>query len=187
MVLVVGVAVAGSVAWAVRDTGIDTTGNEIVVDIVVPESKVATLAERNKDGACASGCSLKNHPVPPFTAAQFGEALADYATRVPDESSEPLDTLLFYGKRTLELIDEYGTAPLPESHVEFLRRELSRSHAYVALRLVDEHGVVRAQYPDTRVPIGVKQHLKPEMTNLHPVEFNGTVMRVGLSYVWSRF
>ena len=157
--------------------------HEVEVHIVVPESFVKT----DDQGACASGCSLKSHPIPPFTVEQFTETLAAYAEAAPDQEGEALDTLLFYGSRTEELIGIYGSSPLPAEHAAFLGRELQRKFATLELRMIDEAGVTRATFGPERVPIGIKQHLRAEVKDVQPLEFNGTVMRVGLNYVWSRY
>ncbi len=156
--------------------------SEVVVDIIVPGGDKA----KDDKGDCASGCSLKKHPVPHFTAELFTEALAAYAGAPVDQESEPLNTLLFYGVRTEELIESYGTGPLSERHAAFLARELTRRFAYTEIRMVEPDGTIRALVAQ-RVPIAIKQHLHPEVKDLQPIEFNGTVMRVGLNTVWSRY
>ena len=163
------------------------------VDIVVP--KVVTNARGTEPGAapaegeaCTTGCSLAKHAIPDFTEEMFAEALASYATSAATETSEALDTLLFYNKRTTELLDTLGHGPLSEDHVSFLRSELARDQAVVSIRMVDENGVVRVSYGPEKVSLGKKQHLAPSETgNLFAMEFNGTVMRTGLNYLWSRY
>lgn len=160
----------------------------VVAAVFAPE--VAGTGHRQKEeilaGNCQSGCSMKDHPIPPFTAEEFAATLAAYAAAPRDEAGEALDTLVFYGRRTVELMDLYGTEPLPPEHVAFLRRQLRRN-ALVALRIVDEHGVVRAEYGPEPVPFGIKQHLHGRTEDLEPLEFNGTVVRVGLNTIWSRY
>ena len=70
----------------------------------------------------------------------------------------------------------------------WLRRELARDHAVIAMRVIDEHGVVRARLHETRVKVGKKRHIHfSEYTRMQPFETSGTVVRVGLGHIWSRF
>ena len=164
----------------------DEPRTSVVFDDPVPTGPAVAKASAD-DEECKTGCSLAKHSVPDFTEADYHEALAAYASAPVDVSSEGLDKLLFYGTRTKKLMQELGTEALPPSHVEFLRRELSRDHALVSLRLVDEAGTVRVAYGPTPVPLGVKQHLQPAGKDLQAMEFNGTVMRTGVNYLWSRY
>lgn len=151
------------------------------------EEKPAQKAEVRDDSDCPSGCSLKSHDVAPFTVEQYREALSAYAAGPVNSESDSLDTLLFYGERTRELITRYGAGPLSKDHLEFLRRELTRSHALVAIRIVDAAGRVRANLPWKRVPFGHKQHLHPKTVDIQEMSFNGSVMRTGLGHIWARY
>ncbi len=166
-------------ACSPADAGIEP---RVEVEIIVPGGDEV----KDDKGDCASGCSLKKHPAPHLTAERFTEVLAAYAEAPVDQESEGLDTLLFYGTRTEELIESYGTGPLSEAHRAFLTRELTRKFAYTEIRMVEPDGSIRASVSQ-RVPIAIKQHLRAEVKNLQPIEFNGTVMRVGLNTVWSRY
>ena len=163
------------------------------VEIVVPEVRTNKRSKSEdyaaKEGeACTTGCSLAKHAIAEFTVDNFRDALRNYAEFAPWQESEPLDTLLFYNKRTLEYLDSEGSEPLSPEHVAFLRRELARENAIVTIRMVDEHGVTRVTYGPEKVPLGQKQHLAPtEVGNLFAMEFNGTVMRTGLYHLWSRY
>jgi len=153
------------------------------VEIVAPEPP-----KNAKASGCAAGCSLKDHPVEKLTLKKFNQALVDYAASAPDAQSEGLERLLFHGEHTRELLQQYGAGPLPPAHRAFLSRELARTHAVVALRIVDDQGIVRASYGPQRVPIGHKEHLHADkLERIQPMEFNGTVMRVGLYHLWSRY
>jgi hypothetical protein len=145
------------------------------------------IKKKTKAEECTTGCSLAKHKVPAFTPYDFEKTLAAYGTKPASEPSEELEKLLFYGSRTKQLIKEVGVADLPKAHLAFLEKELARDHAIVSLRLVDEHGQVRVNYGPTSVPFGVKQHLEPVGDDLQAMEFNGTVMRTGVNYLWSRY
>ena len=103
------------------------------------------------------------------------------------EPGEALEKLLFYGIDTKKYLLEVGHGDLPAAHLAFLQKELKRDHAIVELRMVDDNEVVRVTYGPTSVPLGAKQHLAPVGENLQAMEFNGTVMRTGVNYLWSRY
>jgi hypothetical protein len=168
------------------------------IEIVVPKPPKEKYVSKGQ--ACASGCSMKKHPVPPFTAAQFRATLTAFAAQPLPAAGAPssleIDRLLFYGKRTRELLTELdrgrlgkvATLPkLPKAHRRWLDGQLAHSHAEVALRIVDDRGRVRANLPWTRVPFGDKQHLRPKTVDIQPMEFNGTVMRTGMGHIWARY
>ncbi|MCA9666266.1 MAG: hypothetical protein KC503_11785 [Myxococcales bacterium] len=137
---------------------------------------------------CNTGCSLKKHYVAPFLLDDYKHAIALYKKEPMAEGSKGLETLLFYGERTRELMRKHGTFDLPRDRRQFLLRELSRTHATVTLRIVDDKGEVRASTGPMHVPVGQKQHLRSvRLSAVQSLEFNGTVMRVGLYHLWSRY
>ncbi len=177
----VGVGVAGQRGGDSGESPVET-----YVEIAVPKPPGKPKPDLDEK-QCNTGCSLAKHHVAPFTEDMFHAAIADYATRAPEEVSESLEQLLFYGVRTEVLLEEHGTGALSPEHVDFLSRQLARRHGVVEIRMVDALGKVRAHYGPQRVPFGVKQHLQAVEYDVQPMEFNGTVMRVGLDYVWSRY
>jgi len=160
------------------------TGDVIGVDIEVPE----VAGDKNYDPKACHGCAIGKHEIPPYTDEMFRQAMDGYAGQPYWQEGKDLDTLLFYGDETKAKLAEHGTLPLSEEHLAFLRRELSRTHATVHIRVVDEHGEVRVEYGPERVPLKVKEHLEAkENGNLFAMEFNGTVARTGLYHLWSRY
>lgn len=189
-----GAAALGGIAWALHDSAAPTTNQQqrqqpLVVDIDYPEPLAVKKTKSGSDDEdCRTGCSLAKHDIPPFTYAQFDKALADYAKAEPDAPSKALETLLFYRIETEGFLEAHGKGPLSDSHLAFLKKELAVKHARVSIRVVDGAGKVRVQLKDVLVPLGVKQHLKPKaLDGTQPLEFNGTVMRVGLYHLWSRY
>lgn len=155
------------------------------VDIELPEIPGHHDDEQKKH---CHGCSLGHHEIPPYTDEVYREAVESYARMPYWQQSEGLDTLLFYGDETLEKLEKLGTGSLSAEHLAFLRRELTRTHAVVHIRVVDEHGEVRVDYGPERVPLKVKEHLwAKENGNLFAMSFNGTVVRTGLYHLWSRY
>ncbi|GAB4161918.1 MAG: hypothetical protein Tsb009_39080 [Planctomycetaceae bacterium] len=135
---------------------------------------------------CASGCAASRHPTSVLTESQFETLLARFATEPISENSPALEKLLYYGRQTQQWIARRGTGPLEPKKSEFLRRELSRTHALISFRIVDEHGVVRTSLPPTRVPLDRRHVFKMEVKDLPPLITSGTVKRVGLHHLWTR-
>jgi hypothetical protein len=103
------------------------------------------------------------------------------------EDSKALQTLLFYGRQTLLLMDKNGDAPLDAERAAFLRRELGRTHVYVELRMIDENGVVRLWNKPARVPLDIRHGFEYTTTDYQEIEEStGTVKRVGLNHLWQR-
>ena len=96
---------------------------------------------------CTSGCTVSNHPTRELTKPLFRQLLAEYAQQPIDETSPGLETLLYYGRQARQFLESDGTGPLDPERAAALRRELSRTHARISIRVVDEHGTVRASLP----------------------------------------
>jgi hypothetical protein len=138
-------------------------------------------------GGCQTGCSISSHPIEPLTATEYMHFVERFANGVGDERDSALETLLFHGEQSRRFMDKLGVSGLDEEQSKFLRRELSRTHARMWLRLVDENGIVRAKIDGARMPIGKKEHVAITQTdNLQPPEASGTVHRTGLHHLWTR-
>ena len=171
-----------------RSEGEERHGFTEVVFEVPEGSGPMPVSEDGAKEECTTSCSLAKHPVPPFTELDFELALADYAKADPEAESEGLETLLFYGPKTQAFLQNFGHGDLSLEHEKVLTRELGRTEARVSLRLVDEGDEsIRAIYGPSLVPIGQKQHLATIGDGVLAMEFNGTVMRTGVNYLWSRY
>ena len=175
-------AASGDISTTKNDNDSDYTAFA-VFDDPLPE----TAADKEGKEKCTTSCSLAKHKIPDFTPYDFEQTLAAYAERPATEVSEELEKLLFYGLDTKEYLKTVGHGELPAAHLAYLQSELKRDHAIVELRLVDDNEVVRVTYGPTSVPLGAKQHLAPVGEDLQAMEFNGTVMRTGVNYLWSRY
>ncbi len=168
----------------------DSSALEMEIRVVfddLPGSSPIAKTGADSEEECTTGCSLAKHHVPELTEHGFELAVQAYGKEAVDAPSESLETLLFYGSRTIKLMADIGTEGLSEDHLTFLRKELSRDKAWVSLRMVDDDEKVRVSYGPTLVPLGTKQHLAAVGENLKAMEFNGTVMRTGVNYLWSRY
>jgi hypothetical protein len=148
-----------------------------------------TIVEPDPDEppTCATGCAAAQDTLPALTAFEYARLLELMRAEPLTGDNEALETLLFHGERTRELMEAHGTEELDEEQNAFLERELARDHVRLEVRLVTEDGRERAHLGPVRVPLGEKQHLHPEnTTDLTPPEISGTVRRVGLNHLWTR-
>lgn len=135
---------------------------------------------------CASGCAASNHPTEELTPARFQRLVSRFATEPIDETSEAFETLLYFGRQTKVFLDLYGDSPLDGARAAALRRELSRTHARIEIRVVDEQGNPRSWLPPTRVPLDRRHVFQMSTEDVQPLVTSGTVKRVGLYHVWTR-
>lgn len=135
---------------------------------------------------CPSGCAASRHPTSELTGPRFRQLMAQFAHEPADETSPAFETLLYYGRQARKFVDSEGTSPLDPVRAAVLRRELSRTYARIAIRVVDQHGVIRTSLPPTRVPLDRRHVFEMETNNLQPLETSGTVKRVGLYHLWNR-
>jgi hypothetical protein len=136
---------------------------------------------------CATGCSAATAGTSALSPREYERLLEDFAGEPADGRSAALEALLFHGAQTLALLDGRGTGALDGTRAQLLRRELTRTHAWLDVRLIDDEGVERLRLGRRRIPLGRKQHLWPRHTrDLQPPEISGTVRRVGLRHLWAR-
>jgi len=135
---------------------------------------------------CASGCAASNHPTPELAVPMFKDLLQEFSTEPISEQSLSLEALLYYGKQTQDLIAKYGASPLDERREQFLLDELTKNHAKISIRLVDEYGEIRAVNEPSAVPFNRRHVFSLEGNNLQPLVASGTVKRVGLYHLWTR-
>ena len=137
--------------------------------------------------ACAAGCAADPAPIPLLGLKTFNDLLDAFADDPMTGESDALETLLFHGERALELLRRGGAGPLDDERAAFLQRELTRTHALVEVRLVDEAGRERARFQPHRVLLGERVHTGFDETfDLQPLDYSGTVRRVGLHHLWTR-
>jgi hypothetical protein len=113
--------------------------------------------------------------------------LAAYQHEPIDRESDAFDELLYFGAQTrFQLRNESLRKLLDTEHLMLLNRELSRERAMVSIRLLDQHGKVRAECPATEVPQHVRQVFECDVYDLQPLVCSGTVKRVGKNHIWQR-
>ena len=138
---------------------------------------------------CRTSCSLGDatddvH----LTNDEVAFWMAEWNTQPIGESTEALDTLLFYFDDTQAALATLETIPLDAEHEAFLRQELARDEVVVEMRLLDDAGAERGHMGPVVVPLKEKQHLVFEGTgSLKHLETGGKVKRVGLGHLWSRW
>jgi hypothetical protein len=136
--------------------------------------------------ACKSGCAISDHPTMDLTVDRFKRLLNDYSREAAGEASRSLETLLYYGRQTQRMLARHGAESLDREHMSRLRSELARTHARVAMRVVDETGRTRVWMPPTRVPLDRRHEFHMETDDVPPPTSSGTVKRVGLDHLWTR-
>lgn len=144
------------------------------------------LFEPHGEQVCASGCAVSRHPTKELTKTVFRQLLQQFMHEPISEDSQALETLLFYGRQTREMVKEYGIGPLDPLRAAVLQEELTRTHAKIAIRVVDENGVVRSSLPLTSVPLDRRHVFSMDVNKVQPLVTSGTVKRVGLHHLWTR-
>lgn len=135
---------------------------------------------------CASGCAASNHPTATLTRIEFVDLMEKFANQPLTEESFALESLLYYGRQTLSMIETYGSQNLDEARLSFLRSQLEFTHADVQIRIVDESGEVRSWIKPTKVPFDRRHVFTMETKNVQNLVTSGTVKRVGLHHMWTR-
>lgn len=150
------------------------------------ECKIVPPPLPKKKPSCAS-CGDARHPTPPLALEEYDRLLVQYS-REPIDASDALDALCFYGVQARAMIETHGTGGLDPERAAFLRRETSRTHAYLSVRVIDEHGVLRVSMMRKKVAFDQRSHhAVDEVVDVEPPEISGTVKRVGLYHIWARF
>jgi len=139
--------------------------------------------------ACTiGGCSIGHHTIPALKRKQYNRLLQSFREQPVSPESNAFEKLLYYGKQTRAFINSYGTDPLGERRSRALKRELTRTHALVSIRVTDEDGTIRLRTQRKKVPLGKSKHFPiKQTTNLKPPELSGTVYRTGVKHLWARY
>ncbi|MCH2181216.1 MAG: hypothetical protein MK108_04350 [Mariniblastus sp.] len=144
------------------------------------------IFEPHGDQVCASGCALSRHPTGKLTAGRFQELLQQYSHQPVDLASPSLEELLYFGPQTLALLESQDHDILDMEHADRLRRELTRTHARISIRVIEQDGTKRCWLPPTRVPFDRRHVFEMETESLQPLVTSGTIKRVGLHHIWAR-
>ena len=158
-----------------------------VADAAVPETQ---LNEEDAADDCASSCTqpakVDGRGVP--TQPEFLRLLADWRAEPIDSPSLALETLLFHGQASRQMLLELTPEALSETRRDFLLTELARNHAAIELRIIDEEGLVRGELRADQLGLNDPAHRHLSGTGtLGEVELSGRVRRVGLQHLWSRW
>ena len=134
-----------------------------------------------------SSCGDARHPTPPLLKEEYLSLIARYALE-PVHDSAALDSLCFYGVQTRDMLNLYGADGLDNERAALLSAEVSRTHAYLSVRVIDTNGVVRVNLARQKVQIDERNHYAvTDVHNVIPPEVSGTIKRVGLHHIWARF
>lgn len=161
-------------------------GNPVSVGRIDFTSDDRAKFHAHGEKVCASGCAASRHPTGTLSKAKYLWLLRRFAEQPMSEESSALESLLYFGRQSDGWIKLLGTNPLDDERTAMLRRELTRTHARISFRIVDEYGVVRTYMPPTRVPLDRRHEFKMDVKDLPPLITSGTVKRVGLHHLWTR-
>jgi hypothetical protein len=139
--------------------------------------------------SCVGGCATAPAPDLELSEPEIAGLLEDLALEPEPLGSESLafEALLFHGPAVRRYLAAHGSAGLPAGHRARLERELARRNAVLDLRVIDDRGEERVRFDGLTVPLGEKRHVRAPITrNLQPLEYSGTVVRVGEKHLWAR-
>ncbi|MCP3918051.1 MAG: hypothetical protein GY711_21085 [bacterium] len=137
--------------------------------------------------ACATGCAAAAPAADELSESDFSSLLRTLANEPEPARSEAFETLLFHGRRALEMLASRDGFALDAELESVLRRELARTHATLNVRLVDEDGFDHLRLGEQRLILGTKRHLfANDALALKQPEVSGTVRRVGAERLWAR-
>ncbi|MCA8919637.1 MAG: hypothetical protein KDB32_11205 [Planctomycetes bacterium] len=179
MAIVLFSIAAGGSAWWLAQPAVETPEPPKECIIIDPAS--------GKDKPRCASCGDARHPTAPLLLGEYETLIAQYAND-PVDDSEALDSLCYYGVQTRDMLRDHGVGDLDAEHAEFFKREISRTHAFLSVRVTDENGVVRISMLRKRVAFDQRAHHEvDEVVDVLPPEISGTVKRVGLYHIWARF
>lgn len=136
---------------------------------------------------CSSGCARPEHPVH-VEHEEIDAWLQQFASAPIGAESLAVDSLLFYGHETTELLSHHEHDFLPEEHERWLRRELRRDRVATSFRLVDDTtGEVLGHHEDVFPWTDHQDFVLSDTGPLGRVSMNGKVKRVGAHHLWARF
>jgi hypothetical protein len=158
-----------------------------VGEAVIEEPAVVDFSQGGKGKGCQGGCALVRDPHDSPSPEKVEAYFAAVGKTPVGSESDALDQLLFHDEEARARLAEPKPLPVPAAWEAWLRRELGRRHATFGLRIIDEHGKVRAQVPDTRMALGSKLHMEVEDgIDTGPFNANGTLVRVSRDRLWIR-
>ena len=171
---------------------VSTSDSEPFISSILPtlegdfSSDERAFFQPHGEQVCASGCAVSRHPTKELTKTDYRQLLRQFLREPISEDSQALESLLFFGWQTREMIKKYGTGPLDPRRAAVLQDELARTHANISIRVVDENGIVRSSLPQTSVPLDRRHVFSMTVNKVQPLVTSGTVKRVGLHHLWTR-
>ncbi|MBZ0135276.1 MAG: hypothetical protein K8I27_02745 [Planctomycetes bacterium] len=134
-----------------------------------------------------SSCGDARHPTPPLLLEDYKQLLKQYGLE-PMTESAALDSLCYYGVQTRDMVKQHGVFGLDAEREAFLREEITRTHAFLSVRVIDENGVVRVSMMRKKAAFDQRSHHEIDSAvGVIPPEISGTLKRVGLYHIWARF
>lgn len=151
------------------------------------EPEVVDFSGGGKGKGCQGGCALVRDPHDSPSPEAVEAFFAAVGKTPVGSESDALDQLLFHDEEARARLADPRPLPVPPGWDAWLRKELARRTATFALRIIDEHGAVRAQVPDTPMALGKKLHMQvDDGVGTGPFNANGTLVRVSRDRLWIR-
>lgn len=153
----------------------------------IEEPAVVDFSAGSKGRGCQGGCALVRDPHDSPSPEKVEEYFTAVGKTPVGSESDALDQLLFHDEEARARLAEPKPLPVSRAWDGWLRRELSRRQATFGLRIIDEHGKVRALVPDTAMALGRKLHMQvDDGDGTGPFNANGTLVRVSRDRLWIR-
>ena len=151
------------------------------------EPQVVDFSGGARGKGCQGGCTLVRDPHDSPSPAAVEAFFAEVGKTPLGSESDALDQLLFHDEEARARLADPRPLPVPPEWDGWLRKELGRRTATFGLRIIDEHGAVRAQVPDTPMALGRKLHMQvDDGVGTGPFNANGTLVRVSRDRLWIR-
>ena len=153
----------------------------------IEEPAVVSFSGGVNARGCQGGCALVRDPHDSPSPEKVEAFFAEVGKTPLGSESDALDQLLFHDEEARARLAEPKPLPVPAGWEAWLRKELGRRQATFGLRIIDEHGKVRAQVPDTAMALGRKLHMQvDDGIGTGPFNANGTLVRVSRDRLWIR-
>jgi hypothetical protein len=150
-----------------------------------PTSRAVTAKGNKEDADCETGCAA-TIKTPPLTKQLFTNYMLTFAGEPLKGGSRGLESLLFYGKKTLKMLKKHGRLSVSNNRLAFLKKELKRDRIDLHFRIIDEKSVERLSFRKV-VKIGGHFHVDAQkVVGIQRAGFGGKSKRVGLHHIWVR-
>lgn len=147
---------------------------------------VEAVFEPHGEKICASGCAASRHPTEQLTVEKFRQLLKELAYEPMDQTNNALESLMYFGPQTRQMIEIHGVGDLEADRAKFVWEQLKFDRARISIRVVDNEGETRTWIDPTEVPFDRRHVFDMQTKDVQALVTSGTVKRVGLNHIWVR-